>query len=244
VAIGRLARASGVPFQALWAVARRQKPIPTQRMVLHGELLRVLSDTLLRENDLRQQSEQAARQLSHVARHDALTDLPNRVLLAERLGVALALARRHQHVLAVLFLDIDRFKQINDSLGHPIGDEVLRAIARAVTLSIRNSDTVGRHGGDEFIIVLSELAVAENAATVARTIIAALAQPHHVAGHEIRIGASIGISVFPTDGDDVETLLRHADMALYRAKDLGGDLSFANLIAGEAVDFAAQCRAG
>ena len=221
VAIGRLARACGVPFPTLWAVARRQKPVPTGRLVLRGELLRVLGDTVLRENDLRRQSEQTALQLSHLAHHDALTDLPNRTLLADRLARALALAARHRRMLAVLFLDLDRFKHINDSLGHPVGDELLRAIGRALTRCVRQSDTVGRQSGDEFIVLLSEIAHAEDAAAVARTVIDAVAQPHQVDGHEIRIGVSIGISVFPTDGDDAETLLKHADMALYGAKQLG-----------------------
>jgi diguanylate cyclase (GGDEF)-like protein len=223
VAIERLARQCGIPFPSLWAVARKQKPVSTRRLVRHGGLLQVLGDTLLRENDLRRRSEQTAIQLAYSAHHDALTGLPNRVLLGERLARALALARRHQRLLAVLYLDIDRFKSINDALGHPIGDQVLQAVGCAVTQCIRDSDTVGRHGGDEFIVVLSELAQAEGAAAAARTIIAALGELHHVAGHDIRIGASIGISLFPADGDDPETLLRHADMALYRAKELGGD---------------------
>jgi diguanylate cyclase (GGDEF)-like protein len=176
---------------------------------------------LLEENDLRRQSEQTALQLSHLSHYDALTDLPNRALLADRLARALALAARHERMVAVLFLDLDEFKHVNDSLGHAVGDELLRAVGRALTGCVRQSDTVGRQSGDEFMVVLSELAHAEDAAAVARTVIGAIAQPHRVNGHEIRIGVSIGISVFPTDGDDAETLLKHADMALYRAKQLG-----------------------
>ena len=161
--------------------------------------------------------------MSHLASHDPLTDLPNRLLLGDRLARALALAHRHQRRLAVLFLDIDRFKYINDSLGHLLGDELLRAVGREVTMCVRSSDTVSRHGGDEFVVVLSELEHAEDAAMGAQKIIAALARPHQLAGHELHITVSIGISVYPDDGEDAETLLQSADTALYHAKDQGRD---------------------
>jgi diguanylate cyclase (GGDEF)-like protein/PAS domain S-box-containing protein len=161
--------------------------------------------------------------LSHLASHDPLTDLPNRLLLADRLARALALARRHQRRLAVLFLDIDRFKSINDSLGHILGDELLRSVGRELTMCVRSSDTVSRYGGDEFVVVLSELEHAEDAAMGAQKIIAALARPHKIAGHELHITASIGVSVYPDDGEEAETLLKSADMALYHAKDQGRD---------------------
>jgi diguanylate cyclase (GGDEF)-like protein len=219
VAIARLARQSGTPFPELWSVARRQSPMSTDRLARHGELLQVFGETLLRENHLRRHSDEAARQFSHLASHDALTGLPNRVLLADRLARALALASRHHRRVAVLFLDIDRFKQINDSLGHPVGDELLQIVARELTMSVRSSDTVGRQGGDEFVIVLSELAHADSAGEAARKIVAAFARPHPCAGHDLRITLSIGISVFPDDGEDTETLLKSADMALYDAKE-------------------------
>jgi diguanylate cyclase (GGDEF)-like protein/PAS domain S-box-containing protein len=161
--------------------------------------------------------------LSHLASHDPLTDLPNRLLLGDRLARALALAQRHNGRLAVLFLDIDHFKRINDSFGHSFGDELLRSIGREVTMCVRSSDTVSRHGGDEFIVVLSELEHAEDAAEAAQKIIAALARPHHLAGHELRISVSIGISIYPDDGADAETLLKCADTALYHVKDQGRD---------------------
>jgi diguanylate cyclase (GGDEF)-like protein/PAS domain S-box-containing protein len=161
--------------------------------------------------------------MSHLASHDPLTDLPNRLLLADRLARALALAHRHQGRLAVLFLDIDRFKYINDSLGHILGDELLRTVGREVTMCVRSSDTVSRHGGDEFVVVLSELEHPEDAASGAQKIIAALARPHRLAGHEIHIPVSLGISVYPDDGEDAETLLQSADTALYHAKDQGRD---------------------
>jgi diguanylate cyclase (GGDEF)-like protein/PAS domain S-box-containing protein len=174
---------------------------------------------------LRDTSEARAMSLrmSHLASHDPLTDLPNRLLLGDRLARALALAHRHQGRLAVLFLDIDRFKYINDSLGHMLGDELLRAVGREVTMCVRSSDTVSRHGGDEFVVVLSELEHAEDAAMGAQKIVAALARPHKLAGHELHITVSIGISVYPDDGEDAETLLQSADTALYHAKDQGRD---------------------
>jgi diguanylate cyclase (GGDEF)-like protein/PAS domain S-box-containing protein len=161
--------------------------------------------------------------MSHLASHDPLTDLPNRLLLSDRLARALALAHRHQRRLAVLFLDIDRFKYINDSLGHLLGDELLRIVGREVTMCVRSSDTVSRHGGDEFVVVLSELERAEDAAVGAQKIIAALARPFTLAGHELHITVSIGISVYPDDGEDAEMLLKTADMALYHAKEQGRD---------------------
>jgi diguanylate cyclase (GGDEF)-like protein/PAS domain S-box-containing protein len=161
--------------------------------------------------------------MSHLASHDPLTDLPNRLLLGDRLAGALALARRHQRRLAVLFLDIDHFKYINDSLGHMLGDELLRAVGREVAMCVRSSDTVSRHGGDEFVVVLSELEHAEDAAVGAEKIRAALARPQTLAGHKLHITVSIGISVYPDDGDNAEALLKSADMALYHAKDQGRD---------------------
>jgi diguanylate cyclase (GGDEF)-like protein/PAS domain S-box-containing protein len=161
--------------------------------------------------------------MSHLASHDPLTDLPNRLLLSDRLARALALAHRHQRRLAVLFLDLDHFKYINDSLGHMLGDELLRTVGREVTMCVRSSDTVSRHGGDEFVVVLSELEHAEDAAVGAQKIIAALARPVTIAGHELHITVSVGISVYPDDGEDAEALLKSADMALYHAKEQGRD---------------------
>ncbi|MEO8074912.1 MAG: EAL domain-containing protein [Acidobacteriota bacterium] len=221
VALARFARQSGTEFQELWAVARNQPPLPLRRLTQVGELLKVLVDTLMRENGLRRDSERTALQFSHLANHDALTDLPNRVLLGDRLSRALASAHRHHRRMAVLYLDIDRFKEINDSLGHDLGDELLRAVAREVSLCVRHADTVSRHGGDEFVIVLSELVNAEDAAAIATKIISALCHPRHIAGHDLRVTVSVGISVFPDDGEDAETLLKRADLALYYAKEQG-----------------------
>jgi diguanylate cyclase (GGDEF)-like protein/PAS domain S-box-containing protein len=164
-----------------------------------------------------------ALRMAHLASHDLLTDLPNRLLLADRLASALALAQRHQGRVAVLFLDIDRFKSINDTLGHLLGDELLRRVAQQVTMCVRTSDTVSRYGGDEFVVVLADLPHGEDAARCAQKIIGCLAHPLKIAGHELHITVSIGISLYPDDGDNAETLLTRADMALYHAKDAGRD---------------------
>ncbi len=167
----------------------------------------------------------AARALSlqstHLAQHDFLTDLPNRMLLNDRLTQAIALARRHGHHLAVLFLDLDRFKHVNDSLGHVIGDALLQSVARRLLTCVRNSDTVSRHGGDEFVVLLSEIEHADDAAARAQKIIAALVAPHHVAHHQLHVTVTIGISIFPDDGLDAEALIKGADTAMYHAKASG-----------------------
>ena len=141
-------------------------------------------------------------QAAHLAQHDFLTDLPNRRLLNDRLTQAITLARRHTHRLAVLFLDLDRFKHVNDSLGHVIGDALLQAVAGRLVNSVRSSDTVSRQGGDEFVVLLSEIEHAEDAAASAQKLIAALATPYDVAHHQLHVTATIGISTYPEDGRD------------------------------------------
>jgi diguanylate cyclase (GGDEF)-like protein/PAS domain S-box-containing protein len=161
--------------------------------------------------------------MAYLAQHDSLTDLPNRVLLNDRLSEAMALARRHQRQLAVLFLDIDRFKHINDSLGHMIGDRLLQSIAKRLLGCVRASDTVSRQGGDEFVILLSEVTHAHDATVCADKILEVLRLPHRVDHHDLHITASIGIVTYPDDGADAETLLKHADFAMYHAKENGRD---------------------
>jgi len=160
-------------------------------------------------------------QMSHLAHHDPLTDLPNRLLLHDRLAQAIELGRRHRRQLALLFMDVDRFKHINDSLGHEVGDQLLLSVAAQLTRCVRSSDTVSRQGGDEFVVLLSEMVHASDAIATATKILAAVAEPHRVADHELHITASIGISVYPTDGHNAETLLRNADIAMYHAKERG-----------------------
>ncbi len=159
--------------------------------------------------------------MAHLAQHDFLTDLPNRLLLSDRIANAIALARRHGKQRAVLFLDLDGFKQINDSLGHPIGDKLLESVAQRLVACVRSSDTVSRQGGDEFVVLLSEIEHAEDAARGAEKMLAALAASHSIAGKELQITVSIGISVYPDDGADAETLIKCADTAMYHAKDKG-----------------------
>jgi diguanylate cyclase (GGDEF)-like protein len=161
---------------------------------------------------------QAERHVRQLAYNDSLTGLPNRTLLTEVLGQRIEQARHNDAGLAVLFLDLDRFKYVNDTLGHEIGDRLLEGVAQRLRQCVRAGDCVARLGGDEFTVVLSELGEVGAAAHVAQKIGTALGAPFPVSGHEIFVSASIGISVFPQDGEDVSTLLRHADTAMYRAK--------------------------
>jgi diguanylate cyclase (GGDEF)-like protein/PAS domain S-box-containing protein len=159
--------------------------------------------------------------MSYLAQHDSLTNLPNRTVLNDRLAQAIALAHRHAQQLAVLFLDVDRFKQINDSLGHEIGDRLLRESAQRLHTCVRNTDTVSRHGGDEFVVLLSEVAHAADAAVCAEKLLLALSAPYYIDGRTLHLTASIGIAAYPDDGTDAQTLMKHADFAMYHAKDVG-----------------------
>ena len=160
-------------------------------------------------------------EMSHLAQHDALTDLPNRVLFNDRLTQAIALAERQGKQLAVMFVDLDHFKKINDSLGHDIGDKLLRSVAGRLKACVRRSDTISRLGGDEFVILLSQVEHAEDAAYSARKILRALAAPHMIDGKSLDISVSIGVSTYPVDGQDAESLMNRADNAMYEAKQRG-----------------------
>ena len=162
-------------------------------------------------------------ELAHQAQHDALTGLPNRLLFQDRLGQALAQASRKGAQVAVLYMDLDRFKHINDTLGHSVGDALLRQVAARLDESLRKSDTLARLGGDEFTVVLGELAEPGDAMRVGRTLVEAMRKPFHVDGRELYVSVSLGISMFPIDGDDAETLMVNADVAMYRAKEMGRD---------------------
>ena len=164
---------------------------------------------------------QLADKLAYQAQHDALTGLPNRVLFEDRLQRALAQGQRQRWLVAVLFVDLDRFKQINDTLGHPVGNSLLQQVARRLEDCIRKTDTLARMGGDEFTVVLTELHDEQYATTVAQKLLDILQAPFQVDGHELFVTASIGISVYPKDGKDAATLQRNADKAMYRAKDQG-----------------------
>lgn len=169
---------------------------------------------------LKEQIAHAAR-AEHRANHDSLTALPNRSLFSSLLANSIALARRHDRHLAVLFLDLDRFKNINDTLGHEAGDQLLIEVATRLRGCVRESDTVARLGGDEFVVLMPELGDESAAATVARKILAAVARPFTLVGHEVCVTASVGICIYPRDGLDEQTLTMNADIAMYQAKKEG-----------------------
>jgi diguanylate cyclase (GGDEF)-like protein/PAS domain S-box-containing protein len=162
-----------------------------------------------------------ARQMAHSAEHDFLTGLPNRMLLNDRVSQAITMAPRHGKRVAVLFLDLDGFKHINDSLGHPTGDKLLQSIAKRLVACVRGSDTVSRQGGDEFVVLLSEVEQAEDAAITARRMLQTVAEAHSIDGHDLHVTTSIGVSVYPDDGRDAEALVKNADTAMYQAKENG-----------------------
>jgi len=164
---------------------------------------------------------QAEERIQHMAHHDALTGLPNRALLNDRLGQAIALAQRNRELLALLFIDLDRFKTVNDSLGHSTGDSLLRAVADRLVACVRATDTVARLGGDEFVVLLTDIKQAVDSAQVAQKAVESLSQPFRVGKHVLHITPSIGICTFPHDGHDVDTLMRNADAAMYHAKEMG-----------------------
>ena len=159
--------------------------------------------------------------MRHIAQHDALTGLPNRLALLMRLGQLLPEARRHKLTMAIMFLDLDRFKIINDTLGHQVGDELLREVACRLSKVVRETDFVARLGGDEFVVILPGITNPSDAAIVANKIIAALSSPIEAEGHELHTSPSIGISLFPDDGPDGDTILKNADTAMYHAKAAG-----------------------
>jgi len=166
-------------------------------------------------------------QLEQLAHNDSLTGLPNRTLFFDRLHQALAQARRQKNILAVFFLDLDQFKEINDSLGHEAGDAVLKESAQRMLRCVREMDSVARMGGDEFtFIVLAGLKQPGDAATVAKRVLHEMEAPFALKGEKHHISASIGIATYPDDGDDSETLVRHADTAMYEAKKKGGTYCF------------------
>jgi diguanylate cyclase (GGDEF)-like protein len=160
-------------------------------------------------------------ELHYLAHHDALTALPNRMLLQDRINQAIELARRSGTQLAVMFLDLDRFKHINDSLGHAVGDLLLQSVARSLLGCVRHSDTISRQGGDEFVVLLPSIEHAADAALSAQKILLALALPHQVDGHVLHVSVSVGVSIYPYDGEDAETLIKSADTAMYCAKESG-----------------------
>jgi diguanylate cyclase (GGDEF)-like protein len=175
----------------------------------------------LRDQDAARAAAQSLTDVTRLAELDPLTGLPNRALLRDRVAQAMAAARRHGSRLALLFLDLDGFKQINDTLGHAAGDQTLREVALRLSQAVRAADTVGRYGGDEFLILLSEVSHAADAAVIAAKLLAVLAEPLQVAGQDMRLTASIGIGIHPDDADTLEALIAQADAAMYLAKRQG-----------------------
>ncbi|MGB9988326.1 sensor domain-containing protein [Massilia sp. SM-13] len=166
----------------------------------------------------RKRSEEHTR---HLAEHDFLTDLPNRVLLLDRLSLALTAARRNNSMLAILFLDLDGFKHTNDTLGHQVGDLLLKEVAARLLKCVRKVDTVSRQGGDEFVIILADIGGIGHAAHVAETVRNAITQPYQLGEHQLHVSTSIGVAIYPSDGDDIDTLVKNADIAMYHAKESG-----------------------
>ena len=167
--------------------------------------------------------EQAEQDLQYLAYHDELTGLPNKNLLVDRINQSIKTASRDKQKIAILFLDLDRFKTINDSLGHTIGDTLLKEVSERLHKTLRSHDTISRNGGDEFVVVLERLKNSNEAIHVAKKVINCLTDPFDIQSHKVHIGASVGISIYPTDGDTSLILLRNADTAMYRAKQSGGN---------------------
>jgi diguanylate cyclase (GGDEF)-like protein/PAS domain S-box-containing protein len=242
-------RPMGEVFRIQDAVTREPSPNPLDVAVLHNRAVHLPSNCILIRRDgfetpiedsvapihdregkptgavivLRDvcAARAMAEEMTHSAQHDFLTGLPNRVLLNDRVNQAIALAGRHSKKVAVLFLDLDGFKHINDSLGHPTGDKLLQSIAKRLVGCVRAADTVSRQGGDEFVVLLSEMEQQEDAAISALRILDAIAKAHSIDQHDLHLTASIGVSVHPEDGNDAETLIKNADTAMYQAKENG-----------------------
>jgi len=236
-------------FRILDATTRKTTPNPIELAVLHNRIVHLpLNCNLIRRDGVEISIEDSvapihdregraigavivfrdvsatralALEVAHSAQHDFLTGLPNRVLFNDRVSRAISLAPRHAQKVAVLFLDLDGFKHINDSLGHPAGDKLLQSIAKRLQACVRDSDTVSRQGGDEFVVLLSEMTRSEDAAITARRMLQAVAEVHSIDRHDLHVTASIGLSVYPDDGMDAETLIKNADTAMYQAKENG-----------------------
>src|ERR1700722_4303462 len=213
----QLTAARGDAHVYLWSAGIGSALVALLTAIL-GRMSWQLTRARVRENEAHLSH---ARRVEYLAYHDGLTALPNRGLFNKLLSQAISQAQRYHRQLAVAFIDLDRFKQINDTLGHEAGDELLKEVANRLKTCVRDSDTVARLGGDEFVVLLTELGDERYAATVAQKIINAVAKPFNLLGQEFRVTASIGISTYPKDGPDEQTLTKNADIAMYQAKEDG-----------------------
>ncbi len=208
----------------VWALREAKEDLKQANELLEEQVaqrtneLRSANEKLKLDLEERKRVEQSVR---HMAHHDALTGLPNRALFRDRLTHAMAQADRYHQILAVLFLDLDRFKAINDTLGHNVGDQLLKMAAERIRSCIRDCDTVARLGGDEFTIIVDDIVEVQDAAVVAQKILDTLSQPFILHGHEVFISVSIGVTLYPNDDENADNLLRNADSAMYRAKEYG-----------------------
>ncbi len=209
---------SGTPFDRVDA---ELLTLFSQRASVSYANMKLLEDLEERVAERTAQLQENEERLKHLAHHDPLTGLPNRLLFEDRLNQVIVKAKRNRESAALLFIDLDRFKEINDSLGHSVGDRVLCEVSRRLRTSIRAVDTVARLGGDEFVVILEQVADEEGAAEVARKVIAAMAPPLTLGGQEITMTGSIGIGLYPADGTDADALMKAADDAMYRAKAQG-----------------------
>ncbi len=224
-----VARALTGPLNAMVGAARRYSDdqtiseLPVTRNDELGLLARSFREMQDRINAHISQLHESQRDIVHLARHDALTGLANRLLLHDRLEHAIAGSQRAGRKVALIFIDLDRFKPINDTLGHAVGDEVLKAVAHRLKNMVREADTVARLGGDEFVILIESFEDPRQVGLIAQKVVDSFRLPLKISGHEIRMGASIGIGMYPEDGNNASALLDKADMAMYRAKKIGGD---------------------
>ena len=186
-------------------------------------IYRLANEDLVAIYDDITQEKQAEAQMYHLAHYDALTNLPNRTLFTEHLHHALALARRNHGRLALMFIDLDKFKAVNDTLGHDAGDLLLREVAKRMQHCLRESDSLARMGGDEFLVLLSHIEVAQDAIFAAEKLLYALNQPFDLMGNPAKISGSIGVALYPEHGLTEKELVKHADMAMYQAKGAGRD---------------------
>jgi diguanylate cyclase (GGDEF)-like protein len=200
--------------EAARATAERRAQAETQLLEANEHLV----VAAVHSQTMTELAEHATMQMSFKAERDFLTGLPNRALLTDRLAQSIALAQRHRKRVALMYLDLDHFKDVNDSLGHSVGDQLLQSVAKRLEGCVRHSDTVSRQGGDEFVVLLSEVEAAQDAAIAAEKFIKSMAEPHLIGIHRLNVTLSIGISLYPDDGGDAEVVLTNSDTAMYHAK--------------------------